>query len=125
MDLPGEWLGSSWIAAGWALTVIALVAAAWRAPWFHLRNPADVSAWLAGLCITLAIWQIRAELPEGGHLHLIGAAVLTYMFGWAFALIGLAAVVAAHVLAHGQPWTTIAPAYVAVALMPVVAARIA
>lgn len=106
----------------WPLLIYAAV----RAPWSRVRGN-EASHVLLGSCVAvLLLWQIKAGLPGGPVMHLLGATVLTLMFGWEFAVVGLSAVLLGTELNAGIHWATLpVNGLLSVALPVVVSARFA
>ena len=76
---------------GWLWWVLAAVLgwAIWSAPWQVLRMPNILHLFLAACVLVLAFWQIKAGIRPGLNLHILGATLLTLLFGPWFALLGL------------------------------------
>jgi uncharacterized membrane protein len=92
VDITADLIRTAWLWPANLLYGATLLVALRRAPWRWLRNTADLNIWLA-VCLTLVlVWSMRASLEVGAHLHFLGAMLLTLMFGWYFALIGMALV---------------------------------
>ncbi|MCE3000111.1 MAG: energy-coupling factor ABC transporter permease [Betaproteobacteria bacterium] len=81
-----------WLA--WAASLLPLCR---RAAWAPLREAGRFNLWCAAIAVTFTLWCIRYTLQPGLSLHLLGATVLTLMFGpWlALAALNLVAVAAA------------------------------
>ena len=76
---------------GWLWIVFALVLA-WSlrsAPWPVLRKPGILNLMLGACVLVLGFWQIKAGIRPGLNLHILGATLLTLLFGPWFALLGL------------------------------------
>lgn len=75
----------------WVWVVFALVMAwaLWSAPWQVVRKPTILNLILGACVLVLAFWQIKAGIRPGLNLHLLGATLLTLLFGPWFALLGL------------------------------------
>lgn len=101
-QFPGLWLG---IAAMVALGLLGR--AVWAAPWLTLRSPGRLHAWLGSMVALMVVWSMNAGVREGLNLHLLGAAVLTLMFGRELALVALAAILLASALNGGNDWHTL------------------
>lgn len=103
MDLTAELTGPALRLAGVLVSALALAAAARRAPWWWLRRPDSVHVYAGTLVALLVLWQLRAGIGAGPWLHLLGATVLTLMFGWQLALVGIAVLVLGSAAAgHGD-----------------------
>ncbi len=92
MELPAQLFPAPLLLSAQGLFALALLHAVWRAPWWRLRDGVAQHAWLAMTVGVLLLWQIRAQLPSGLAIHLLGATLLTLMFGRQFALISLSIV---------------------------------
>lgn len=107
MNFPPELIASLWCWLGHLLFWPLLAWAAWRAPWWHLRDHEATHVWLGTCVALLLLWQVRATLPDGSSLHLLGATLLTLMFGRHFALLSLTLILAAATLAGTGGWSTL------------------
>jgi len=91
----------------WLLFVLVLVAAAWRAPWYHLKEAESLNILLAMVVGVMVMWTVKAGFVAGLSIHLLGTALLTLMFGWAFAVLGIVVVLAAHTIVAGSGWSSL------------------
>lgn len=73
----------------WLVMAAVLGWAIWAAPWRVLRMPNILNLLLAACVLVLAFWQIKAGIRPGLNLHILGATLLTLLFGPWFALLGL------------------------------------
>lgn len=88
--LPGE---LTWFANALALLIIACCLK--YAPWQHLRQP-DLQHVFLGFVVTLMLaWSARAGIKPGLDLHLLGATMLSLMFGLRLALVAFSLVLLA------------------------------
>lgn len=92
--LPPPWLWGLWLL--WALTLLPLGS---REAWRPLRDPARFNLWCVAAAIVFTLWSIRSGIQPGLGLHLLGATVLTLMFGPRLAQATLYMVTAAAALA--------------------------
>jgi uncharacterized membrane protein len=82
------------IPAGWRIFGFVLLAlfawTLWRNTfWRRLKVKSDLNVFLATCVVILVLWQIKAGIRPGLNFHLLGASLLTLMFGPWFALLGL------------------------------------
>jgi uncharacterized membrane protein len=91
----------------WSLFVIAMAIAIWRAPWYHLRDSQALNILLGMVVGVMVIWMEKAGVTEGLSIHLLGTTLLTLMFGWAFAIMGIFIVLVAHTILAGSGWTSL------------------
>ena len=94
-----------WIGHGafWSVVVLAALTAARAELGDALRNhvfPATVVA-------VLVVWQVRAPTPVGPSVHLLGATVMTVLFGWRLAILGLTVVLAGTALSGDGGWSAL------------------
>lgn len=124
MELSPQLISLPLLIAGHLLYWPVLAYAALRAPWPRVRAN-EASHVLLGSCVAvLLLWQIKAGLPGGPVMHLLGATVLTLMFGWQFAVLSLSAVLLGTELNAGIDWATLpANALLSVVLPVLVSAR--
>lgn len=119
MNFPDQFLPAifTWPATG--LAVLLLGYAILRAPWRRLNNGALLHVWL-GACVGLMlVWSIKAGIKPGLNFHLLGATLLTLMFGPWLALAGLALVLAGVTLAGHAGWGSYAANLLLMAGLPV------
>jgi uncharacterized membrane protein len=92
MNLPDALIPAGWRIPGFA--VLALVAwAVWRNTfWRRLKVGSDLNVYLAACVIVLLLWQIKTGIRPGLNFHLLGATLLTLMFGPWFAILGLSVI---------------------------------
>ncbi len=98
MDLPAYPFPPAWLAIAQVLAWGSLGYALSRADWPRLKDRESLNIYLATMVGVMVLWQIQARLPSGLHIHLLGASLLTLMFGWCFALIALTLVTCLEVL---------------------------
>lgn len=92
--LPPPWLWGLWLL--WALTLLPLCS---REAWRPLRDPSRLNLCCAAAAIVFTLWSIRSGIKPGLGLHLLGATVLTLMFGPRLAQVALYVVTAAAAFA--------------------------
>lgn len=92
--------------------LLVLLKAIRTAQWWRLRNHTDFNV-LINTTIGLAfIWYLKVDFPDtntpylaGLNLHLVGATLMTLMFGWSFAIITTSLVVLTSTLFATGPAT--------------------
>lgn len=91
MDIPTFALDNFFNISGhflyWPIFLWAIV----RAPWKRVLVLGTNIYFGVCVCVLL-IWQLKVELDVGLSLHILGATLMTLMFGWQLAIIGLAMV---------------------------------
>ena len=91
----------------WLVFAIAMVIAAWRAPWYHLKETESLHILLGMVVGVMVIWTLKAGVVPGLSIHLLGTTLLTLMFGWAFAILGIFVVLVAHTIHDGSGWAAL------------------
>ncbi len=94
MNLPDGLLTPAWQAACWAAWFASLVPLVRGRAWRGFAAPGRLNLWFAAIAVALTLWLIRTGIRPGLGLHLLGATVLTLMFGPALAQLALYLVVA-------------------------------
>ena len=97
--LPDLWY---WIAA--VVYALVLFAAAYRAPWRTLKDESQLHVFLGSCVLLMPLWLIKTPILPGLEYHYLGATLMTLMFGWRFAIIGMSVVLAAAVLNGNLDW---------------------
>ena len=107
MLLTAEHFSTVWLAIAFVLYVPVLMAALFRVNRQKLNN--ELSHVFLGTCvIILVLWQIKADFPQGVSVHLLGATIMTLMFGLPLAIVGMSAVVAGTLLNTDAHWLAFA-----------------
>ena len=104
MNILIDHFSTSWQIAFWLVFVITLVVAVWRAPWYHLKEFGSLNILLGMIVAVIVVWMLKAGFMPGLTVHLLGTTLLTLMFGWAFAILGITIVLVAHTINDGTGW---------------------
>jgi len=91
----------------WFMFAATVALAVWRAPWYHLKEAESLHILLAMIVGIMVIWALKAGLTAGLSIHLLGTTLLTLMFGWAFAILGILVVLLAHAIQSGHGWAAL------------------
>jgi len=87
MNVPDGLLLPDWLWFGHGLYGLLLLAAVLRAPWKKLLDSSQLHVYL-GTCVGLMVlWMIKAGITPGLNFHILGATLLTLMFGWPLAIV--------------------------------------
>jgi uncharacterized membrane protein len=119
MNFSDGLLDTFWILAGYFIFLPVFILAILRAPWWHVRINSDFHVLLGMTVAILFIWNIKAGFDDGLTLHLLGATLLTLMFGWAFAVISLSVVLAGVTLMGDAGWQVYPLNAVTLIILPV------
>jgi len=93
MNIHPDFLSTFWLITGALVYGIILLLALRHAAWWRLRNPQDLNVLLIAIVCVQFIWMMQAGFSESLTLHLLGATILTLMFGFAFAVMALSLVI--------------------------------
>lgn len=107
MNFHPEQFSVFWTFIGAILCGVSLWQAVRRARWWHLRDPHDLNVLLLAILGVVFIWTMEAGLGNALILHLLGATLLTLMFGPAFAILALTLVILGLALFHGESLLTL------------------
>lgn len=78
------------------------------APWRRFKDGRQVNVFLGSAVFLLLMWSLKAGIDPGLSFHLLGATLLTLMFGWQLALIASSLVLFGITLNEGAGWFTFA-----------------
>ena len=107
MNINPEFISTLWMVIGVLGCAFFLYAAVRGAPWWHLIQPRDLNVFICAVLGLWFLWSMEAGLTQGLSLHLLGATVLTLMFGWAFAILGITIIMIAVTLVQDSSWLAI------------------
>jgi len=88
----------------WLVCATLLGVTIWRAPWHHLKESGSLNILLGMIVAVMVVWTLKAGFAPGLTIHLLGTTLLTLMFGWAFAILGISLVLVAHTINDGGGW---------------------
>jgi uncharacterized membrane protein len=122
MNVNPEFFSNFWLLVGALVYAGVLLKAVRAAPWWRLRNPQDLNVFLYSLLGVFLMWLMNTHIEQseafvGPTLHLLGATLLTLMFGWAFAVLAMSAVILVFILMNAAsisnslltlPWDALA-----------------
>jgi uncharacterized membrane protein len=119
VDLTADLIPAPWLWLANLLCGVVLLHVLRRAPWGWLREPMDLNIWLATCLGLLLAWSLRAGIDPGLHLHFLGAMLLTLMFGWYFAVLGLGLVTAGITVLGHADWLAFGANMLVLGIIPV------
>lgn len=126
MNIPYGLLNDTFFWLTWLLAVPIMLWAIWSAPWHKVINDWKAQAVFAGaVLLVVGLWSVKASIGPGLSFHLLGATLLTLMFGWQFALLALAFVLALVTQMGGAGWDAFAANWLTMAVVPVMTAWVA
>lgn len=119
MNFPDNLLPQALLWAGDAAALLLLAGALLTAPWRRLARIDLLNVWL-GMCVGLMlIWGIKTGIKPGLNFHLLGATLMTLMFGSRLALLGLAIVLLGVTLSGASGWDSYAINLLSMGALPV------
>jgi len=89
MNFPDSLLPETLLLATNALMLVVLYISLKKSPWQNIAQPDLQNVFLGTLVCIMLIWSIRAGIKPGLNFHMLGATLLTLMFGPHLALIGM------------------------------------
>lgn len=104
MGFPDTLFPALWMWFGNIAFAAVMLNALRLAPWSRLTLPGRMHVWLAACVVLSVMWSLKAGVVPGQNLHLIGAGVLTLVFGPSLAMVALTVVLAATTLNGGAHW---------------------
>jgi uncharacterized membrane protein len=104
MSIPYGLLSQAWYLSAAAIYVLVLFLAARRAPWQSLKDESQLHVYLGTCVLLMPLWLIKAPILAGIDYHYLGATLMTLMFGWRLAIVGMSVVLAAAVFNGNLDW---------------------
>jgi len=104
MNISPELLPATWLWLSWAAYLSLLLVAARRAPWQRLGDGERIHVYLGSCVALMVIWTIKAGVNPGLSFHYLGATLVTLMFGWELAFIGLSVALLGTTIGQGGDW---------------------
>jgi uncharacterized membrane protein len=107
MSINPDFISTFWFLVGVLGCGLILYLAIRSAQWWRLRDQHDLNVLICTILGVFFIWILKADYAAnqfsfGLNLHLIGATLLTLMFGWSFAVLALSLVITAIAIIHGD-----------------------
>lgn len=102
----------------WLVFALVLGSIVWMAPWRMLSKPGILNLLLGACVLVLFYWQVKAGIRPGLNLHLLGATLLTLLFGPWFALLAIMLVLLLTTVWDGA-WYAFAINYLLMGVVPV------
>jgi uncharacterized membrane protein len=119
MNFPDQLLPTSLVWVSDVMAFLLLSIAAWTAPWKRLVRDDVANVWL-GMCVGLMLlWSIKTGIRPGLDFHLLGATLMTLMFGARLAMVGQAIVMVGITLAGMAGWSVLGANWMLTGVLPV------
>lgn len=91
----------------WLVFASGVTWAVWQAPWRVLRKPGIANLMMGSVVLVLGLWQVHADIRPDLVLHLIGASLLTLLFGPWFASLCQLLVLLINTAWFGHAWQAV------------------
>lgn len=119
MHIEDGLLTSFWMILGWVIVLPVLLAALRKADWHDLQVHHTSWPFVFALIALVVVWSTRAGIYPGLNVHLLGAMILTLMFGPALALLGMASLVLLMTALGVGGWASLGVNLLVLSLVPV------
>lgn len=101
MNVNPQYFDSFWIMTGAVIYGWVMLHAIRSAQWWRFRNATDVNILINTSIIICLFWLMNTNFENsqvfvGPTLHLLGATLMTMMFGWAFAVLALSIILTVY-----------------------------
>lgn len=108
MGVNPEFINNFWLVVGALVYGWILLVALRSAHWWRLWNQNDLNVLLFTILGVVYIWSLKADFASsqfsfGLSLHLLGATLMTMMFGWAFAILAMSIVLTSFTIMTAAP----------------------
>ncbi len=104
MSIPYGLLSPAWYLSAAVVYALVLFLAVRRAPWQSLKDESQLHVYLGTCVLLMPLWLIKTPILAGLDYHYLGATLLTLMFGWRLAIVGMSVVLAAAVFNGNLDW---------------------
>ena len=95
MNFTNGLFSDFWAYGAFFTYAVFLVWAVRTAPWKRLADNSQMHVWMGAIVVLTLMWSLKAGAKPGLHLHFLGAAAFTLMFGRQLAIVGFSVVLAA------------------------------
>lgn len=119
MNFPDQLLPVSLLWTSDALALVLLTLVVLTAPWKRMVVRNVFNVWM-GACVGLMmLWSIKTGIRPGLTFHLLGATLMTLMFGARLAMAGMAVVLLGVTLAGMAGWASLGINWLLTGMLPV------
>ncbi|MDE2429782.1 MAG: energy-coupling factor ABC transporter permease [Burkholderiales bacterium] len=103
---------------GMLLAALCVLQAMRHVPWKRWQEPTVFSAWCASIIVLTLLWRMRVHIQADLHLHLMGLALFTLMFGRPLSLLGISVAVLAYTAEYDGLWLNLGTNILLMAVFP-------
>jgi uncharacterized membrane protein len=122
MNLPAG-LPEAWVWLGHALLALAVLLAAWRAPWRRLATNEGSHVFLGAIVALSLLWTMTGKVGPALQFHLLGATLAYLMFGAPLAILAMIAVAGIAAATGTLPWASASLTALVSGVLPVLTAH--
>jgi uncharacterized membrane protein len=119
MNLPDGVLPQLWLWPANLGCAAALYIALRERPWLDLQGDGRMHVFMGSCVALMLLWNLEAGITPGLSFHHLGATMLTLMFGWRLALLGLTVVIFAAASNSGAGWEAFGLNVLVLGVLPV------
>ena len=124
MDIPAGLLPGSYLILAAVLYVLLVLLALLTAPWSKLRDSEARQVYLGAMAMVLVLWIMHGGIQPGLDYHLLGAAGLTLLFEWQFALFAVSLLLAFTTWQGAAGWEAFGVNALVMGVVPIVFTRV-
>lgn len=124
MDIPADLLPGTYLLSGAVLYGLLLALALLTAPWSKIGDSEAQQVFLGAVVIVLVLWLMHGGIQRGLDYHLLGAAGLTLLFDWQFALFAVSLVLAVTTWQGTAGWEAFGVNALVMGVVPIVFTRV-
>jgi uncharacterized membrane protein len=119
MNIPHGMLSQSWLWVGYAIYGLAWIVVLRTAPWRRLLDNLLSHGFLGTCVLLLVLWHIETRQFPGLNYHFLGATLLTLMFRWQLAFVGMNLILLGLLFNGEAQWQTLPINALTMGLVPI------
>lgn len=119
MNIPAGMLDQTWIWGSLAIYALVWLAVLRTTQWRRLLDNSLSHGFLGACVLLLVLWHIEVRQFPGLNYHYLGATLLTLMFRWQLAFVGMNLILAGMVLNGEAHWQTLPINSLTMGLIPI------
>lgn len=122
MNIPHGMLSQSWLLIGFGIYALAWIVVLRTTPWRRLLDNSLSHGFLGTCVLLLVLWHIATRQFPGLNYHYLGATLLTLMFRWQLAFVGMNLVLLGMYFSGEGQWQTLPINALTMGLIPILIA---
>jgi uncharacterized membrane protein len=119
MNIPAGMLSQTWLLVGAGIYLLVWVVIMRTTPWRRLLDNTLSHGFLGTCVLLLVLWQIATRQFPGLNYHFLGATLLTLMFRWQLAFVGMNLVLLGSLFNGDGHWQTLPINALTMGLVPI------